>query len=123
MGDSRELRNYLKQNPQIKRWFKTNKKWFKSHPEVLRSMVADPSIIKSFNLVNTPSNVNVQSKKKGFLPKINFSTLSEMNEKLSVTNDFLNNISDFREKMKELPLQSKLQKPKKISEEKDNFND
>jgi hypothetical protein len=124
MGEPRELRGYLKQNPQIKKWFKANKKWFKAHPEVLTSMVSDPSIIKSFNTLHVPPNLKVQPRKKRLFSRIKISALPNINEKLSVTNDLLDNINNFRGIMKELPFSLRpQQRSVKIDKKTDYFMD
>jgi hypothetical protein len=111
MRNPNELSSYLKQNPQIKKWFKKNKKWFKAHPEALRSILEDPTIISSLKELSPPSAA--RPKKEFKLPP-----LSVINKRLHEASELLTNYSSLQKQMKKVvpPNETKKEPLNNVSE-------
>ncbi|MBP1931603.1 hypothetical protein [Ammoniphilus resinae] len=109
----RQFKRYLRQNPDLRKWLRTNGQWFESNPQVIRSMLENPSFLSAFNeaLLRKKNRLTRRIKKleakRVTHPKrktgnfrFRLPTLAELNQHLAQTSEIVEGINSIMKKDK-----------------------
>jgi hypothetical protein len=115
---STSFKKYMKKNPQLKSWMKTNDEWFRNNPQAIRSMIDNPEILASFNhslirksgklskrirkyeQLQAMTSPTTKRKRKFRLRRPQIPSLSVMNERISNASEMLEGIQSFMQNIK-----------------------
>lgn len=99
----------MNQKATLKQWLKTNEKYFQEHPEALRNMLNDPTILARFNQKITTKKSRLErrlarleqknhpslmgtKKKSRIASLLRFPSISSMSQKLNQANELIDTI-------------------------------
>lgn len=104
----------MSQRATLKKWLKTNDKYFQSNPEMLKSIMNDPAFLVRFNQMLSSKRgrlerrlAKVESRRRVVenvsagrrtLPSIKLPSLSEMSERLNHVNEMIGFIRELTRK-------------------------